>query len=358
MIYVIYLPSLAAQAGVPKHAVAWILLMDQVIFIACDWIAGIHADRVAAALGRVGPRLAIAALISCVAFILLPWIAPTGSAAAFIAVTALWSATSSALRAPPLTLTGRHATAPERPWIASVYMLGLGLAAAAAPYLGARLRGVDPRIPFAISTAMVVAATFALVVAERRLRVERPVPPQPTGARPQPAMLAMFAVAVALFAIGFQLHFSVNSSRQYLRFAAPEQLESLMPVFWIGFNLAMLPAALITRRYGGLAVMAVGGMVAVVFFGRRALRALHRDARGAAVRRRRRLGLRADERLHRRARGGRPGVEAASPACCSRCWRSPRLRASRSSPPGCPPPPRLPGCSRHCLPSRGCRKVA
>jgi hypothetical protein len=263
VIYVIYLPSLAAQAGVPKHAVAWILLMDQVIFIACDWMAGIYADRVARALGRVGPRLAIAALVSCAAFLLLPWIAPAGSSVAFIALTALWSATSSALCAPPLTLTGRHATHPERPWIAAVYMLGLGLAAAAAPYLGTRLRGIDPRIPFTISTAMVIIATFALVAAERRLRADRPVMPQAPRAA-DGRMLAMFAVAVALFAIGFQLHFSVNSSRQYLRFAAPEELESLMPVFWIGFNLAMLPAALITRRFGGLVVMTAGGVAAML----------------------------------------------------------------------------------------------
>jgi hypothetical protein len=35
-----------------------------------------------------------------------------------------------------------------------------------------------------------------------------------------------------------------------------------MPVFWIGFNLLMLPATWATRRYGGLAVMAAGGLLA------------------------------------------------------------------------------------------------
>lgn len=267
VIYVIYLPALAAQAGVPKHAVAWILLMDQVIFIACDWLAGVYADRVAAALGRIGPRIAVAALVSCAAFLLLPWIAPSGSAVGFVAITALWSATSSALRAPPLVLTGRHATEPEKPWLAAVYMLGLGLAAAAAPYLGARLRNVDPRIPFTIATAMVVVATLALVAAERHLRADRPPTPQAPRLPARGLPLAAFAAAVAIFAIGFQLHFSVNSSRQYLRFAAPEQLESLMPVFWIGFNLAMLPATLVVKRFGGLAVMAAAGAAALLLAG-------------------------------------------------------------------------------------------
>ena len=34
-----------------------------------------------------------------------------------------------------------------------------------------------------------------------------------------------------------------------------------MPVFWIDFNLLMLPGAMLTTRYGGLWVMAAGGVV-------------------------------------------------------------------------------------------------
>lgn len=264
VIYVIYLPALAAQAGMPKHAVAWILLMDQAIFIICDWLAGVHADRVATALGRIGRRLALAALVSCGAFLLLPWVAPAGSAVAFIALTALWSATSSALRAPPLVLAGRYASGPQRPWLAAVYMLGLGLAAAAAPYLGTALRNVDPRIPFALSTAVVVAATLALVAAEWRLRPVQPARLPPADAPSGGVLLAVFAAAVALFAVGFQLHFSVNSAPLYRRFAPAEQLESLMPVFWIGFNVAMLPAVLLTRRFGGLPVMSFSGAAGVL----------------------------------------------------------------------------------------------
>ena len=52
----------------------------------------------------------------------------------------------------------------------------------------------------------------------------------------------------------------MNSAPLYLRFAKPADLEYLMPVFWIGFNLLMLPATLATQRYGGLAVMGAGGV--------------------------------------------------------------------------------------------------
>jgi len=35
--YVIYLPKLAAQAGIDRGVVPWILVLDQAIFALCDW---------------------------------------------------------------------------------------------------------------------------------------------------------------------------------------------------------------------------------------------------------------------------------------------------------------------------------
>ncbi|MGH9578157.1 MAG: hypothetical protein ACRD3R_12035, partial [Terriglobales bacterium] len=79
-----------------------------------------------------------------------------------------------------------------------------------------------------------------------------------------PVAVGAFAVAMALFAVGFQVHFSVNSAPAYLKHAQPSDLEHLMPVFWIGFNLLMLPATLLARRYGGVPVMAIAGVVGVL----------------------------------------------------------------------------------------------
>jgi len=57
IVYVIYLPALAAQAGIDKRYVPMILLMDQVIFIACDWAAGVYADRAANAVKAAQAQL-------------------------------------------------------------------------------------------------------------------------------------------------------------------------------------------------------------------------------------------------------------------------------------------------------------
>ena len=41
-VYVIFLPKLAAQAGIPKTAIPYILLLDQIIFVFMDFAMGSH----------------------------------------------------------------------------------------------------------------------------------------------------------------------------------------------------------------------------------------------------------------------------------------------------------------------------
>lgn len=263
VVYVIYLPALAAQAGIDRSYVPWILMMDQAIFIACDWAAGVYADRAGRAMARIGTPMAGAALASCVAFLALPWAAPAMGAVPFLVLTAFWSATSSALRAPAAALVSRHAPAPEQPRIAAFYLLGLGVATALAPYAALALKGVDPRGPFAVASAAVVVLAFVIARAERGFEKAKPEGPA-QGEPPSLGAIAAFAAAALLFAVGFQVHFSINTAPAFARAAPPEQLPHLMPLFWVGFNLALWPATVLCKRFGGMAVTTVAGWIGVV----------------------------------------------------------------------------------------------
>ena len=163
IVYVIYLPALAEQAGLPKSAVPWLLLMDQLIFVACDPAVGVWSGRAAGVLGRIGSWVLGVNLLSTVAFLVLPWVAPRGSPGLFVAITALWAATSAALRAPPLTLLGRYVAKPAVPWPVSLVLLGTGIASAIGPYLGLTLKGLDPRLPFALAGLSLAAITAGMV---------------------------------------------------------------------------------------------------------------------------------------------------------------------------------------------------
>lgn len=271
ILYVIYLPQLAAQAGIGKEWIGWILVADQVIFAAMDVVTGYWADRVRAGLARLGGWILGLSVLSAAAFVAMPFAG--ANAALLLSALLLWAVTSSALRSPPWALLSRYAAAPSVPWMSATVLTGSALAAAAGPYLGVAMRGVDPRLPFLVSTLTLLATVAGLIHVERRLAGAQPSPAgevQPAfdlGAPRARAAVGAFFAALLVMAVGFQVHFALNSAPQYLRFAAPADLPYLMPVFWIGFNILMFPGAMMVKRFGALPVMAAaaaGGAVATL----------------------------------------------------------------------------------------------
>ncbi len=261
-VYVIFLPQLAAQAGIEKKWVIYILMADQAIFTLMDFAMGVAADRVQRVMGRLARLLVILTAVSCAAFLLLPLAAPAGSPLLFLALIAIWAVTSSALRAPPMAILGKYVPAPTRPWVSTLTLLGMGIAGAGAPYLTVSLRGVDPRLPFALSAIALIVAVSAMLWAEKQLAgAAAEATPEPAEKKPVGAGVVLFFGAVALLGMGFQAHFALNSAPLYLRFAKPAELDILMPVFWIGFNLLILPACRANERFGGTVVMAAGAVL-------------------------------------------------------------------------------------------------
>ncbi|HLG84830.1 MAG TPA: MFS transporter [Bradyrhizobium sp.] len=264
--YVIYLPKLAAQVGIAPAAVILILMMDQAIFTITDTAMGLVADKVEALLGRLGVFVGALTLLSCAAFAALPFVAGVGPAAktGLIALIAIWAVTSSALRAPPLILLGKYSATPRLPFLAALVMLGYGIAGAVSPYLGVLLRDRDPRLPFILSSVVLLFVALGLSRVERDIAKDVPVKTARAPARPLGKVPVIFIAAMVLLALGYQLHFSINSPPVYLRFAKPDDLQWLMPVFWIGFNIAMFPASRVVKHRGGLIVMGAAGLLGAV----------------------------------------------------------------------------------------------
>ncbi len=266
--YVIYLPKLAAQVGIAPTAVILILMLDQAVFTISDTAMGMAADRITGLFGRIGLFVGVLTAISCAAFVALPFVAGTGSGAPvwFIVLILIWAVTSSALRAPPLTLLAKHHARPKVPFLAALAMLGYGLAGALSPYLGVVLRDRDPRLPFLISGVVLLITTLALSKVERGAARDAATPEPATPAKPLGRMPIVFIASMVILSLGSQLHFSINSAPFFLRFAKPDQLQWLLPVFWIGFNIAMFPASSVVkhrrerrrRQAGGAGIFSAG----------------------------------------------------------------------------------------------------
>lgn len=269
IVYAVYLPQLAQQAGIDRRWVPWILFADQVIFIVTDLAVGIASDRAARVLGRIGYAVLAATVVSAAAFVLMPLAAPSGSPALFIALGFAWAATSSALRAPPLTLLGRYAATPSQPMLIALASFGLGIANAAAPYLTLQLKATDPRWPFAISGIALAIVTIGMVAAERRLARgaaatagAAAAPAEPSRFRRGEALT--FIAACVIGAVAFQWHTFVSSAPLLLQRVQAQQLQQWLPLFWVGFNLCLVPAGMLCKRIGAPGAMAIGAELAML----------------------------------------------------------------------------------------------
>ena len=264
-IYVIFLPSLLKTAGLSATLVPTLLIIDQLVFMVTDIYVGVAADRAQRVMGRVAPLIIGMTVVSCVAFLLLPFAVGLGSGLApgvALALTLVWIVTSSALRAPPWVLLSKYSAAPSVPRMNALMLCGLAVGGAIAPYLGVTLKNVDPRVPFALSSLTLLLATAGIVYVERVLKSSPVAPPPATPEAPLVVgRSGPFLLGLLLLAAGFQIHFSVNTAGQFLKFAKPNDLEWLMPVFWVGFGVAMMPGSALCKRYGTLQVMAVSAVL-------------------------------------------------------------------------------------------------
>ena len=263
-IYVIFLPKLLEAAGLPASYMPYILITDQLVFMVMDIYVGVAADRAQRTLGKIGPLMMVMTAVSCAAFLLLPFFAHLGAAVA-LGLMLIWVVTSSALRAPPWVLLSKYAAAPSVPRLNTLLLCGLAAGGAIAPFLGVALKNVDPRLPFVLSSLTLLAATAGIVYVEKHLKLSPVAPPSAT---PEPAELAgrtwPFLLGLLLLAAGFQIHFSINTAGQFLKFAKPADLEWLMPLFWVGFGVLMMPGSALCKRFGTMQVMVVSAVIGAV----------------------------------------------------------------------------------------------
>lgn len=143
-VYGIFLPTLAEAVGIPREWAIWILMGDQMVFIVTDVAMGVAADRMLRLYGRLAGPIVAATAVSCLAFLLLPLVAQPGAGrepgliVVLFFLMAVWTITSSALRAPPWVMLAKYAAAPSVPWLAALTLVGLSVAGGSHHILASR----------------------------------------------------------------------------------------------------------------------------------------------------------------------------------------------------------------------------
>lgn len=240
-LYVAFLPGLLARAGLEARLAIFFVLLDQAVFVVSDWGSGVYADRLVRLLNRLAPTLTAAALLSSGALVALPWIAGLGIPSLLILVTVVWTATSSALRAPVFTLLGRVGGAARPAGTVSLALVGVGIASALAPAVTRTLAQVDARL--ALGVCAVVLALAALFTS--RLEADAPgsEPPADRSSTRAPAYFIAGLIVIAAF--GVQVHtviLGVRAMKDGLAWGS-----WWAPAFWTGFALGLAVAAVVGR---------------------------------------------------------------------------------------------------------------
>lgn len=266
IVYVVYLGELLEKVGIGKEYLVWFILLDQLIFALSDTAMGYAADKVEAAIGKLGGWIIGINLISCLAFLSLPYMADSSLSNAgwlFTILIVIWIATSSVLRAPPIVLLMKYSARSEVPSLAALSLLGLALGGAVSPYLGLHLKSIDPEIPFVLTSLTLFAVTLGLVWVQKIAAKQKQQAPvtERKASTPRFQIFVLLAASL-LIGFGFQVHYFLNTKTQYLQFADQSWLVYLIPVFWIGFKLFAFPGAWAAKKYG-----AVNSMLFAAIFG-------------------------------------------------------------------------------------------
>lgn len=251
-LYVAFLPGLLARAGLEAGLAIFFVLLDQAVFAVADWASGVYADRLARLLNRIGPALTACAIFSSCALAALPWVAGLGVPALLVAVTVLWTASSSALRAPVFTLLGRVGGAARPAGTVSLALLGIGIAGAIAPMFTRALAQVDAGVALgACAASLAVAALFA-----SRLEATATSGAQPAATATR-APAFFIAGLVMLGAFGVQVHTVLLGARAAK--AGVAWAAWWAPAFWTGFALGLVVAAFVGRVKETAPPLRIGG---------------------------------------------------------------------------------------------------
>lgn len=237
--YALFLPALAQRSGISAQFVIWILIADQLIFMVCDWMAGVYADYLAVVTRKVGPLINIAAAVSAVLLAAMPTIAEFGEPILWLVTVSIWAASSSFLRAPAFSMLGRIGGVSRKSGVVSWSLVGVCLAGALGPLLTTSLAKADPALPLLAAAVTLAAAAWLASRAEPRRSGETLEPrPEPAGS---PWASVLLGLSVLCAAFGTQIHTLVVPLKDIGLSVPAATYWSI--VFWTGFAGGLLAGA-------------------------------------------------------------------------------------------------------------------
>ncbi|HEY9628208.1 MAG TPA: MFS transporter [Coleofasciculaceae cyanobacterium] len=271
MVYRVHLPAQMLQFGFSEQAAPLLLLVEAIISIAVEPVAGALSDRTNRHQGTRFPIIGVGIAFTSLLFVILPALTFSEPSAAvrwvLISIMLSWSIAMSCFRSPALALLRRYAPTLRLPQAASLLTFAFGLAGAAAPLAS----------PFVLKLGATISFTLvaiALLLSAIWLRWMNPI----TLAATEPAEyfssdqpLAFSALARS-FGLGLcstlAFRMAIETFPKILKAQVPDLQPSLLVgLIFLSLAIAAFPIGRFAMRQGNKQALLLGLAITALFLG-------------------------------------------------------------------------------------------
>lgn len=251
--YNLYLPQLLVQVGLTAALAGGILLLENLLGMVIEPLAGSFADQRQRWLGSSFPFIAIAIILAAALFLAIPLLALGQVGWVLPVVLVAWALAMTAFRSPVLSLLGRYAFGSHLPQAASLLTLVGGLAGALGPLAQNQIRALGEITTFAIGSVVLLLAAWVLrqVRPQTSLTSDTPAAVAPLK---WPNLLWIFGAGAGV-GVGFRLMMQAVPQVLSQHLAQPSLV---MGGLFIGLALAALPAGILAVKLGNRRAMVLG----------------------------------------------------------------------------------------------------
>lgn len=171
MVYRVHLPAQMLQFGFSEQAAPLLLLIEALLTIAIEPLAGGFSDRTNQRRGTRFPVIAFGAAAAALLFVVIPMLAiftelnsvlNSVIQSVFVGLLLAWSVAMSCFRSPALALLKRYAPTVRLPQAASLLTFAVGLAGAAMPLGSQFVLSLGPPISFTLSALLILLSAMWL----------------------------------------------------------------------------------------------------------------------------------------------------------------------------------------------------